>query len=260
MLPETHKFIIQHALDFKKRRFRKYRHLIEAGCANEDNLRFSLEDFQLFGFDHFYHPDLKSGYSRFAGNAKKKGLFLFNKSLKLYKEGKFEQAFLTLGRSTHYLMDLASPAHTKLIFHLIDDDFENYTDNHIHKFSFKIRSRLIRPFTPKSCFQGLARKSQRTSYKKKNNMISIFFRQKPDKNLDKMSRELVKLSIIYTIALLNAFNRRIIKYTLLQENKKIIAKIKSGKNQIITKIKSRKARLVKKIKSEKRKIINKIVK
>ena len=66
MLPETHRFVIQHALQFKRKHFRKYKNLIEQGCVNEDNVRFSLEDFQILGFDHFYHPDSKLGYSRFS--------------------------------------------------------------------------------------------------------------------------------------------------------------------------------------------------
>lgn len=239
MLPETHRFIIKHALQFRKKYFKGYKKLIIQGCVNEDNVRFSLEDFQLFGFDHFYHPDLNTGYSRFVTNAKKKGLFLFDKAFELYKEKRYDEAFYALGRSSHYLQDVASPAHTKLIIHFGEDDFEMYVDENIHRFRFMAKSRLIPPLKPEECFELLARKSHKTEYSKQNYMIKAIFRlfrnlhqPDPDKKLDKASRKIIKDSVIFTIALLNAFNRKITKHKFNERRKKFLRTIKSIPSQV----------------------------
>ena len=193
-----------------------------------------MEDFQILGLDHFYHPNLKVGYSRFFGNAKKKGLFLFNKAFAVYKQKQFHKAFYLLGRSTHYLMDIASPSHTKLIMHFAEDDFEMYVEENIHQFKFKIRSTLIRPMQPEDCFEKLARKSHQIPYIKRNYWIKSIVRifkkvhqPDPDKTLDKSSRKIIKQTLIYTIALLNAFNRKIIMYNFNQRRKKLVRRIKS---------------------------------
>ena len=235
MFQETHRFIIKHALQFRKKHFKGYEEDIEKACISEDTPSLSLnpKDISLFGVDHFYNPKSKTGYSRFFLDAKTKGIYLFEKAVQLYKEEKFKKAFYTLGRATHYLQDIASPSHTKLLLHLTEDDFESYVDENIHKFRFKIRSRIIPPFKPDECFERLARKSHRTEYKKQNYMIGLFWnifkkrkQQDPDKKLDKTSKRLIKHSIIHTIALLNAFNRKITKYNHRKKRRKLINKLK----------------------------------
>jgi hypothetical protein len=251
MLPKTHKFIIEHTLQFRRKNFKGFEKQITEACINEDKPRISLDpkDISLFGLDHFYNPKSKTGYSRFFLDAKTKGIHLFNKAFELYKEKRFKESFYTLGRSTHYLQDIASPSHTKLIFHLIEDDFEKYVDENIHKFKFKIRSKLIPPTKPEECFERLAKKSSRIKYTKKNWMIGIlwgvFKKRKqldPDKRLNRMSRKMLKQCIIYTIALLNAFNRKIIRYNFVQKQKKFVKKIKEKK--IVKKLREKSRKLV----------------
>jgi len=77
MLFKTHKFIIKHALQFRRKHFKGYENIIIDACAKEDMPRFSLDkdEFQLFGLDHYYNPKTKSGGSRFVSNAKERGLF-----------------------------------------------------------------------------------------------------------------------------------------------------------------------------------------
>ncbi len=65
----------------------------------------------------------------------------------------------------------------------------------------------------------------------------------PEKKLDKASKKLIKQSIIFTIALLNAFNRRIMRFNYRQKRKQL-------KNKIINKEK----KFVKKIKQEVKKL------
>jgi len=240
MLTKTHRFIIQHALQFRRKHFSKYEKLIEDACVNEDypNISLNPKDISLFGTDHFYNPRSKKGYSRFFLDAKTKGIYLFEKAFELYKEKKFKEAFYTLGRSTHYLMDVGSPSHTKLLFHLTEDDFERYVDQNIHKFKFQRRSRLIPPFKPEECFEKLARKSHRVEYKKHNWIIGLFWdlfkkRKQPDpeNKLNRISRKLIKACIIYTIALLNAFNRKITRYNYTQKRKRFVGKL--GKNILL---------------------------
>jgi len=147
MLPSTHRFIIEHALRFRRRRFKRFEKQITEACVHEDNPRVSLDlkDISLLGLSHFYSPKSKAGYSKFVTDARTKGIHLFSKALDLYKEKKFKDAFFTLGRSLHYLQDIASPSHTKLIFHLAEDDFERYVDENIHRFRFKLQSMVIVP-------------------------------------------------------------------------------------------------------------------
>ena len=240
MFSETHRFIIQHALQFRKKHFSRYEKVIEEACINEDypNISLNPKDISLFGTDHFYNPYSKTGYSRFFLDAKTKGIYLFEKAFDLYKEKKFKEAFYTLGRSTHYLMDVASPSHTKLLFHLTEDDFERYVDQNIHKFKFQIVSKLIPRFKPGECFEKLARKSHSVEYKKQNYIIGLFWnlfkkrkQQDPEHKLNKISKKLIKESIIYTIALLNAFNRKITKYNHVQKRKRFLGKLKKKLNK-----------------------------
>ena len=241
MLVKTHDFIIRHALQLSSRKFRKHRKLLRDGCVLEDYPKISSKEFQILGMTHFYNPESKSGYPGLLTNAKKKGLSLFNEALSLYKQEKFNASFYTLGRSAHYLMDMASPSHTKLLFHLAEDDFEIYVDQNIHKFKFKIRSKLIKPTSPEDCFEKLAFKSYKSKYKKRNKvfrgLIDFITNKKqpdPDKKLNRISKKLIKHSIVYTVALLNAFNRKIIKYKLVQKQKRFVNKIKTKSKDLVS--------------------------
>jgi hypothetical protein len=251
MLPETHRFVIQHALQLRRKNFKGYEKEMIRGCTTEDfpNLSLKAENFQLFGWDHFYSPK-KGGYFSFFGNAKKKGVTLFKRAVKLYKQKKFKEAFYTLGRSAHYLHDIASPAHTKLLFHLAEDDFEKYVEQNLHKFKFKLRSRLVRPMRPSTCFEMLAIRSHRVRYTKQNYVLGLFWdifkkrkQSDPKKKLNRLSRKLIKYCIIYTIALLNAFNRRIVRHNLMQQMK-LKENLLSKERELVKKIKKKSKRLV----------------
>ncbi|MBW2978343.1 hypothetical protein KY331_05860 [Candidatus Woesearchaeota archaeon] len=240
MFSETHRFIIKHALQFRRKHFNKYEKLIEDACIKEDYPNISLDpkDISLFGTDHFYNPHSKTGNSRFFLDAKTKGIYLFEKAFDLYKDKKIKEAFYTLGRSTHYLMDIASPSHTKLLFHLTEDDFEKYVDQNIHKFEFQIRSKIIPPLKPEDCFEKLARKSHSVEYKKQNYIVGLFWdlfiyrkQADPERKLNRISKKLIKESIIFTIALLNAFNRKIMRYNRIQRGKRFVGKLKKKLNK-----------------------------
>ncbi|MBR9691818.1 hypothetical protein GOV06_03440 [Candidatus Woesearchaeota archaeon] len=248
MFLETHRLIIRHALQFRRKHFKGFEQEIEKACVNEDypNVSLDSKDISLFGLDHFYNPHQKIGYSKYVLDAKTKGIYLFKKALQYYKQGNTKLAFYTLGRSTHYLQDIASPSHTKLSFHFTEDDFERYVDENIHRFKFRIRAKFVPPSKPDECFEKLARKSYRVEYKKQNYMIGLFwniFRRKkqpdPEKKLNKMSKKLIKASIIYTIALLNAFNRKIIRYNHKQKRKQLKDKIINKEKKLVKKLKQK---------------------
>ena len=211
MLAKTHSFILREALKFTKKKFKGYEKYIEKGCIKEDhpNLTFDFHYFQIIGTDHFYNPEKNTGYSRFFGNAKQRGMYFFDKSIKLYKKGELEEAYLFLGKSLHMLADIASPSHTKLEFHIIDI-FEHHIEKFLPNFSFNFRSKIVPKINSEHCFDRLAKISYDIKFKKRFfadtlHVLGIHINENRHKKLHKISNKLLEETILYSAVLLSIF-------------------------------------------------------
>ncbi len=202
MFPETHAFILNKSLElFSRPEFQEYKNCLIRGCKKPDAYHYDT-------INHFYNPISNKGLW-FLSNAKKKGINEFNKAVKLFKKGKKNKAYYKLGRSLHFLMDLAIPAHTIPVIHLLScNDLEIYLNKNFDS---------IRPNTPKianyikleSYFDKLALKSRKHKCERKSLKI-IFSKNKSDyilseRELRKQSRIILKLAISYSSGLLKKF-------------------------------------------------------
>ncbi len=238
MLAKTHSFILREALKLTSNKFKGYEDDIENGCIKEDNpsITFNYDYFQLFGGDHFYHPIKKQGYFSFSGDAKQKGLFYFNKAIKLYKEDR-KKAFNFLGKSLHMLADIAVPSHTKLEFHLVDI-FEHYVNNNIPHFKFKFKSKIIPKISASHCFERLAKKSFRVKYRKRFffdflHLLGMKMDKHRHRHLHKISNKLLSSTILYSAVLLSIFHRKIKQKEIKNKAKEKFNKIKTKAKKIL---------------------------
>jgi len=206
MLQKTHRLIAKYVVDSAIISIGKYKKDLIRGAEFED---YSI---RILGYRHFYSPKLKTGYAKNVIGAKQKGMDLFNQAVEFYKKGKERKAYYTLGRSFHYLADVGSPAHTKLIYHFGEDDFEVYTEDYIKRFRLKMKLKLVPPMTPNHCFNELAYQSYKMDYEKKTPTIHFFKnliikpKIKKSKELDKDSRKMLESCLVYTMALFRYFD------------------------------------------------------
>jgi len=209
MLQKTHRFIAKQVVDAAIISIGKFGRDLVLGCEYEDY------SFRILGYHHFYNPENHEGFSKSVESAKQKGIALFEEAIQLYKRGRTKQAYYTLGRSFHYLADVASPAHTKMIYHLGEDDFEVYTDSYLARFKLNIKLKLVPPMTPNHCFDALAKRSFNLDYRKTTPMIgfitNLFLRPKVKQTIgmDKNSQAMLESSMVYTMSMFRYFDLRI---------------------------------------------------
>lgn len=202
MFEEDHAYILKKAIKLAKPlNMKGYERFAEKGVVSTD---------KYFGVvHHFYNPKKNRG-AAFLGNAKKRGVANYNQAVRLYGKGKKKQAFNLLGSALHYLMDLAIPAHTKLIMHPFStDDLELYIQKNIKK--IKIKAKPIRKNKIEDYFIELAKLSSRFKTEKNNVLISIKFKilggkkRLNPKILKKQAAKVVSYAISYSAGLIKRF-------------------------------------------------------
>jgi len=196
---QTHQFVIEQALDFLgNEELKSYTKVIRRGVKRPDQVR-------ILASPHFYHPFKKR--NRVFSNAKDKGIKYFNKAVKYHQKNKNKKCFFALGKSLHYLADLAVPAHTHLINHFWNTDgLENYLGKNFNrvKFSVKLEEKNLAAY-----FEELAKISfslecfPNSSFRK----LNIFRKEKKLslQELEKQAGITLSSAINYSVGLLNLF-------------------------------------------------------
>ncbi|MFH1456481.1 MAG: zinc dependent phospholipase C family protein [archaeon] len=208
MFSKDHIAILKKALRIiRKKEFNQYENYLRRGIIQPDKYGKT--------FNHFYDPTSNKGHWYFS-NAKIQGTKHFKDAVKLYKKGKKRKAYFNLGKSLHYLTDLAIPAHSLPLIHLFcTDDLENYLKENLNE---KIKIKNISPIRKKNVedyFISIAKKSRKLKTKSNNFWISLKFRilgkkEKLSKEeLKSQSKKVVKLAVSYSTGLLEKFYQEI---------------------------------------------------
>ena len=219
MLFESHRLIIRRAVKkFKHPLFRKYANELEKGCVDEDwpQLMIGSLDLGITGVNHAYNPETKKGFAFFK-NAKEKAGEYFHKAVEHYKQKNHSKAFEYLGRCSHMLGDVATPAHTQNLPHYVGyDDYEHFLENNIQKLKFKtgtVRQNVksMRRKTLAKIVDEVAKFSFKLKYCEGHKfhtpilkVMGLVKREKKEK-LHKMSHQLVPMTLAATLVLFQLF-------------------------------------------------------
>ncbi len=210
MFEETHAFVLKKAIKLAKpKKMKGNKIFAERGVVSTDK--------HLNAVHHFYHPEKERGLA-FFGNAKKRGIDCYNEAVGLYAKGKKKQAFILLGSSLHYLMDIAVPVHTKLIVHAFStDDLEIYLQKNINK--IKINAKIVNKKNASDYFIELARLSSKLETKNNNILISAKFKlfgkkeRLNEKILKQQSEKVLSYAVSYSAGLIRRFEKEITSQT-----------------------------------------------
>lgn len=132
MLPATHAFLVEHALAAVDHRgLRERAALIQAGCADEDLVRLPLVGWRVQspGLSHTYRPGRRRGELG-APSALARIERLVDDAARLWSRAP-DRAAHHVGRACHLLGDVAVPARTRGVWHMLGDPYERWVDQHL---------------------------------------------------------------------------------------------------------------------------------
>jgi hypothetical protein len=215
MKAKTHKFIISNAVEkLDIDLFKKYKKYLLKGTRKAD---YSLSHLYVGSFTHYYDPIRKKGYF-ILNNAKNKGKKFFEKAIENYHKGKLKKSMIQLGIALHLIADSATPAHSKPKFHLpflFKDDFENFINRNLILAELYVENiKATIKNSIEGFYEDLAKISKDYKQGKYGILASIqrLFGKKLKKNdLLIQTKELVPLSVSYTMGALQVFYEKIKK-------------------------------------------------
>lgn len=209
----THQAITAFSLEMIANDFCSFfRDEIIQASADEDYYKIGKIKIPNLGLSHFYNPNLDQGqFLNIFGNAKQRGVDCYNKAEKYFAQHNFEKAFTELGRSLHFLQDLASPSHVHVHSHyLLSDGFEKYVEDNLESIDLRIPG-IPTGYKPADFFYLLAKETIHFEAESINNLsgkilYSVGKRKKlPKETLREQSEILIPMAISYSAGLLYFF-------------------------------------------------------
>lgn len=85
------------------------------------------------GLTHYYKPGRRGGAFFFVPSAPTRSDFLFLRAVRLFREGKRDDAAYNLGRVAHLLSEMAAPVHAQMVLHWRGDPFEMYLETRVNE-------------------------------------------------------------------------------------------------------------------------------
>lgn len=207
MMDKTHCMVVEEAINrINYKELNKHKKIIIKACMKTDWPK--IFKININGKNHFYNPYTKKGFFIFK-NAKDKAIESYYKAISSYNINK-KESFVFLGKSLHYLADLATPAHTKIASHFFNtDNFENFVEENLGKLNFR-KFKVNFADKIENYFEKLAKISCKFNVVEKG-----FFKGLKEclfgiknmnyKELEEQAKVLVPMAVSYSIVLLKKF-------------------------------------------------------